>query len=88
MGVLIPRNRLCPSVLEALLLALGFTVGILIGRWWALIAAIPLGVWSAYENPIENSPGAEWEVGAAVAAIAGAALAAGVWLRRRRPRSG
>jgi hypothetical protein len=32
-----------------------FLGGLIVGRWWAIAAAIPVAVWLAYETPFENS---------------------------------
>lgn len=63
----------------------GFLLGLVLGRWWALAAALPVGVWIGLAEEVEV-PG--WFLGAAYAILAGAGIAAGVVLRRVAARGG
>jgi hypothetical protein len=74
-------------MLEALVLGGSLIVGLTIGRWWAVLIGVPIGVWSAYHGPIENSEPPYWGLGLVVAIVVGAAIAAGVALRRNAVRS-
>ena len=58
----------------------GLVVGLVVGRWSALLAAGAVGVWIAIVEEVEV-PG--WYLGAAYAAISGLGIALGVFLRRR-----
>jgi hypothetical protein len=69
-------------VAEVLLVVL-LVIGLVVGRWWVLLVALPLIYWAVYEVPIENSSPPYWEVGAVVGVLALAALSAGVYVRRR-----
>ena len=71
-------------MLVALVLGCGFAVGLLVGRWWALLAALVVGVWVASVTEVEVS---HWFLGAVYAGIAGLGIGLGVGLRRRfKPR--
>jgi hypothetical protein len=69
-----------------LILVLGGAVlGALIGRWWALLAAVGLGVWVASASELEVSP---LFLGVVYAGLSAVGIALGVALRRggaRRP---
>ena len=58
----------------------GFVVGSLVGRWWALLAAVAVGVWVALSAEIEAVPG--WYVGLVYSGFAAAGISAGVLVRR------
>jgi hypothetical protein len=74
-------------MLEVLILATGLIIGLVIGRWWVVVIAAPVGVWFAYHAPIENSDPPYWDVAVVATLILGAAIGAGVILRRSgRPR--
>jgi hypothetical protein len=67
------------EVVEAVVLSGGFLVGLLVGRWWALLAAVGLGVWIAATVDVEVPA---WFLGLGYAAIAGVGIAAGVGARQ------
>lgn len=54
-------------------------LGLILGRWWALLACISVGVWIGLSEEVEV-PG--WYLGAWYAALSGVGVAAGVLLRR------
>jgi len=63
-------------------------VGVAVGRWWSLWIAVPLGLWFALEfDAIENSSPPHWDLGAVVALVVCAAVAAGVLLRKHLRRA-
>ena len=66
------------------LVAAGLLVGLLIGRWWALLLAVAFGIWIAVTEEVEVG-GALLGVG--YGGIAGFGIALGVALRTyaRRP---
>lgn len=73
---------------QLLVVAACLAIGAAIGRWWAALFAVPVGLWATYEIPFDNSSPPYWDVGLLYAAIVGALLIAGVWLRRTlSPRS-
>jgi hypothetical protein len=50
-----------------------------VGRWWALLAAVAVGVWIGLVEELEV-PG--WFIGAGYAILAGCGIIAGVFTRR------
>ena len=70
-------------------LVLGFAVGLLVGRWWAVVAAGAVGIWIALSTGVDEVP--PWFLGFAYAVFAAVGIAAGVLVRRmtrRAPREG
>jgi hypothetical protein len=64
----------------------GFLLGAAIGRWWAIPAAAPLGVYILAANDLEGSLGT-W-VALTLSGLLGCAIGAGVALRRLHGRRG
>ncbi len=62
-----------------MLIAVGFALGLLVGRWWALTAAIGFGAWVAIVAELEV-PG--WFLGLWYGAIGFAGIGAGIVARR------
>jgi hypothetical protein len=62
----------------------GFALGLLLGRWWALLAALPLGAWILATNELEGDIG-KW-VAFVLSALLACAIGAGVALRRLNDR--
>ena len=58
----------------------GFVLGLAVGRWWALAAALPLGAWILLTNELEGQIGA-W-VATVLSLLLACAIGAGVGLRR------
>jgi hypothetical protein len=58
----------------------GFAFGLLFGRWWALLAVIPLASWILATNELEGHIGV-WVAGV-LSALLACAIGAGVALRR------
>jgi hypothetical protein len=67
------------EVVEAVVFGGGFLMGLLVGRWWALLAAVGFGVWIAATVHVEVPA---WFLGMGCAAIAGVGIAGGVGARR------
>ncbi len=67
------------SILVVVLIGTGFAAGLILGRWWALLACVGVGVWIGVSEEVEV-PG--WFLGLAYAALSGLGIAGGVWLRR------
>jgi hypothetical protein len=67
------------GVVEVLLLGGGFMLGLALGRWWGLLAAVALGVWIASVTEVEVP---HWFLGVAYTALSGVGIAGGVGLRR------
>jgi hypothetical protein len=62
----------------------GFVFGLVFGRWWALLAVIPLGSWILATNNLDGRVGA-W-VAEVLSALLACAIGSGVALRRLRER--
>jgi hypothetical protein len=63
----------------------GCVFGAAIGRWWAIAAALPLGVYILLANDLEGSLG-PW-VAFTLSGLLGCAIGAGVALRRLHGRN-
>jgi hypothetical protein len=70
-------------VIELVLVAGGFVVGFVIGRWWAVAAAVGFGIWVALAEEVEIDG---WWLGLAYGVLAGIGIIAGVAVRRHRAR--
>jgi len=62
------------------LISAGLAVGLIVGRWWALLACVGLGVWIGLITDGLEVPG--WYLGFWYAVLSGLGIAAGVLLRR------
>ena len=65
---------------ELALILIGLIVGAAVERWWALLAAVALGVWIFLVTEVDEVP--PWFLGLAYGVLAGAGVAAGVLVRR------
>lgn len=54
-------------------------VGLIVGRWWALVAAAGLGIWVAVSEEIELDG---WFLGLLYAVLAALGIAVGILTRR------
>jgi hypothetical protein len=70
--------------LAAVLIGGGIVLGLLVGRWWALLLAAALGVWISQATEVEAVPG--WYLGLVYALLGAAGITAGVLVRRRLAR--
>ena len=61
----------------------GIVLGLLVGRWWALVPAAALGIWISQATEVEAVPG--WYLGLVYALLGAVGIAAGVLVRRRLP---
>lgn len=66
-------------MLPLVLIVAGFVLGIAIGRWWALLAALAFGLWAGTTEEVEVSG---WVIGVGYGGPAGVGIAAGVGFRR------
>jgi len=66
-------------MLEVVLVGASLVLGLIVGRWWALLAAAGLGVWIALTEEVEVD--GLW-LGFAYAGLAALGIIAGVLLRR------
>jgi hypothetical protein len=65
--------------MELILGVPAFLIGAFARRWWVVGIAVPVGVWAAYEIPLENTEGPPHpEVGLVVAGFAALWLLIGV----------
>jgi hypothetical protein len=65
------------------ILGVGLILGVVVGRWWALLAAVAFGVWIWRNTGVEISHEFLGFVSGGFAAIG---IAAGVFVRRRLKR--
>jgi hypothetical protein len=65
-------------VVAAALVAGGLTVGLLVGRWWALITALAVWLFVALTGDFH---GPAWAVGIGMALLAALGIAVGVIIR-------
>jgi hypothetical protein len=68
----------------ALIPLAGFVLGLLLNRWWTLLAALPLGAWILLTNELEGNVGT-W-VAFVLSLLLACAIGAGVALRRLNER--
>jgi hypothetical protein len=68
-------------VLYALVVVGGLALGLIVGRWWTLAAAVGIGAYIAVGNEVDEVPG--WFLGAAYGALAATGIIVGVALRSR-----
>jgi hypothetical protein len=66
-------------VIVPMLIAVGFILGLVVGRWWALAAPIGFGVWVAIVSEVEV-PG--WFLGLWYGAIGCVGIGTGIVVRR------
>jgi hypothetical protein len=59
----------------------GLALGLIVGRWWTLAAAVGIGAYMTVGNEVDEVPG--WFLGAAYGALAATGIAVGVVLRSR-----
>lgn len=62
-------------------LVLIVVVGLAVGRWWALLAAVALGVWIGLVSGVDAV--APWLLGLGYGVLAGAGIVVGVLARGR-----
>jgi drug/metabolite transporter (DMT)-like permease len=67
-------------VVVPVLLAAGFLVGLALGRWWALLGAVVVGIAVGFTSEVEVSP---IVLGVGYGLVSALAIAMGVTLRRR-----
>ena len=63
----------------AVLIGVGFAVGLVVGRWWVILACVGVGAWIGLSEELEV-PG--WYLSLVYAALSGLGIAAGVLVRR------
>lgn len=68
----------------AVILALGFVIGVAVGRWWALVIAVAFGAWIWADTDVEVP---HWLLATMYGGIAAIGIGAGVATRRRLKRA-
>ena len=68
-------------MLYLILVVAGLFLGLAVGRWWTLVAAVGIGVWVAVASEVDEVP--PWFLGAAYAVLAASAIAVGIVVRKR-----
>jgi hypothetical protein len=68
-------------VLYLILVLAGLILGLAVGRWWSLVAAVGIGSWIAVVSEVDEVP--QWFLGAAYAVLAACGIAVGVVVRQR-----
>lgn len=66
-------------ILVLILIAAGFVLGVIVGRWWVLLAPIAFGVWIGATEEVEVSG---WVIGVAYGGLAAIGTALGLLVRR------
>ena len=66
-------------MLAIVIIAAGFVLGLAVGRWWILVAAVALGLWAGSMEEVEVSG---WVIGVFYGGLAAIGLASGVLFRR------
>ena len=74
------------GVLYLALIGGGVVIGLLVGRWWALAAAIGVGAWITAVTDVDEVSG--WVLGAAYGLLAGCGVTLGVVVRQWKRGSG
>lgn len=66
-------------MLAIVVIAGGLVLGLTVGRWWILGAAVAFGLWAGLTEEVEVSG---WVIGIGYGALAALGVASGVLLRR------
>lgn len=64
---------------ELLIAGAGMLVGLIVGRWWALLGSIAVGIWIGFHSDVELP---SWFLGVAYAALSAVGIAVGIAVRR------
>ena len=68
-------------MLYLILVLAGLILGLAVGHWWSLVAAVGIGSWIAVVSEVDEVP--PWFLGAAYAVLAACRIAVGVVVRQR-----
>ena len=74
-----------PAVIVVFVVALGFALGLIVGRWWTILAAIAAGVWILSRTGVDEVP--HWFLGLLYGGCAAIGIALGIALRSRMKRT-
>jgi len=69
-------------MLYVVVIAIGFGIGYVVGRWWALLAAIGFAIWIGFWSDVDEVP--PWFLGLMLGLVSACGIALGVFLRRLR----
>ena len=75
-----PARATWLSVVYAVSAAVAFALGLVVGRWWAVLAGVAFGVWVGLTSGVEEVPA--WFLGVAYGAVTVASAGLGVVTRR------
>jgi hypothetical protein len=64
------------------LMLAGVVWGFVLGRWWAVVGAIPVGLWISQVSEVDEVP--PWFLGLVFAGVAVVGIGTGVLVRRAR----
>jgi hypothetical protein len=67
-------------MLELALVVIGFAVGLVVGRRFALLVAVAFGLWIGFATEVDAVP--PWFLGLGYGVLAGAGILVGVAVRR------
>jgi hypothetical protein len=67
-------------VIYLVVVAGGVVLGLIVGRWWTLAAAVAVGIWITATAEVEVP---SWILGVGYSVLSAAGIAAGVLIRRR-----
>jgi hypothetical protein len=73
-------------VIWAVTFVIGAIIGLVVGRWWALLAALAVFVWIYTETGVDEVP--HWALALMYAGVIAVGIAAGVACRAALRRSG
>jgi len=73
------RSTDIDDVLAIVLIAGGFVLGLAVGRWWILGAAVAFGLWAGSVEAVEVSA---WVIAIGYGGLAAIGIASGVLFRR------
>ena len=75
------RGPIDDGVLYPLIVAGGLILGLIVGRWWTLAAAVGIGAYIAVASEVDEVP--PWFLGAVYGVLAASGIALGIVARKR-----
>ena len=61
-------------------IGIGFAIGLIVGRWWALLAGVGFAIWIGVSTDVDEVP--PWFLALGYGALTVGAIAGGVAVRR------